>query len=103
MNGKALYHQGVPSPYAGLVLSTAIAVSTWPNWMVENLLLSVLFPGTWYELHSGAVLVFVLGAAMISNRMKLKLDGGLLIPATTVAIFGTHWALSPPQSVVQTP
>ncbi|KAI9041399.1 CDP-diacylglycerol-serine O-phosphatidyltransferase [Aspergillus affinis] len=88
--GKSLYHEGLPTAYAALIMSTAVAVAQWLSW-TEEVILSVYFPGMWGEVHTATVLVAVLGAGMISKRFKLKLDGGLSIPAATVVLFGACW------------
>ena len=65
----------------------------WLGW-TDDLASKVSFPGTWGEAHTAAFPVAVLGAGMVSKRFKLKLDGGLSIPASTVVIFGACWLAS---------
>lgn len=95
-HGKALYHQGLPTPYAGLVVSTAVAVAVWMDWTSEDLLLRVLFPGTWCEFHLAILPLIYFGAMMISKGLKLYLDGGISIPACTAAIFAICWSFASP-------
>jgi Phosphatidylserine synthase len=92
--GKSLYHEGLPTPYAALIISTAVAVAQWLS-ITEDLTSRVSFPDTWGEVHIATVPLIVLGAGMVSKRLKLKLDGGLSVPASTVVIFGACWFVSP--------
>lgn len=94
--GKSLYHEGLPTAYAALIMSTAVAVAQWLD-LVEGLASRVFYPGTWLEVHAATLPVLALGTGMVSKRFKLKLDGGLSIPASTVVIFGACWFASPPQ------
>ncbi|PGH16017.1 CDP-diacylglycerol-serine O-phosphatidyltransferase [Helicocarpus griseus UAMH5409] len=95
-HGKSLYHVGLPVPYAGMLISTVVAVAQWLGWK-ETLISRVSFPGTWAEIHIAVVPMVVLGAGMVSKRLKLKLDGGLSIPASTLVIFGACWLAVPPE------
>lgn len=94
VDGKSLYHEGLPTAYAALIISTAVAVAQWLS-VTDDLASKVSFPSTWGEVHIATVPLIVLGAGMVSKRFKLKLDGGLSIPASTVVIFGACWLVSP--------
>ncbi|KAK1149555.1 hypothetical protein N8T08_005104 [Aspergillus melleus] len=61
--GKPLYHEGLPTAYAALIMSTAVAVAQWLSW-TQKVILSVYFPGMRDEVHTATVLVAVLGAGM---------------------------------------
>lgn len=93
--GKSFYHEGLPTAYAALIISTAVAATQWLG-LMERLVSTALFPGTWAEIHVATVPVILLGSGMVSKRFKLKLDGGLSIPASMVVIFGACWFASPP-------
>lgn len=94
VDGKSLYHEGLPTAYAALIISTTVAVAQWLS-VTDDLASKVSFPGTWGGVHIATVPLIVLGAGMVSKRFKLKLDGGLSIPASTVVIFGACWLVSP--------
>ncbi|KAE8372779.1 CDP-diacylglycerol--serine O-phosphatidyltransferase [Aspergillus bertholletiae] len=89
-NGKSLYHEGLPTAYAALIMSTIVAVAQWLD-RTESLVSMVSFPGTWGEAHISTIPVAFLGAGMVSKRLKLRFDGGLAIPAWTLAIFVACW------------
>ncbi|KAF2720991.1 hypothetical protein K431DRAFT_346704 [Polychaeton citri CBS 116435] len=68
-HGKALYHEGLASPYAALIVSTAVAVSTWMEWTSEIVLSSVIFSGTWPEFHLALVPVLVMSVMMLLEQI----------------------------------
>lgn len=94
-HGKALFHVGLAIPYAALIISTSVAVSTWadsPSWGLNS---TILFHGTWFEFHPAILPLIAIGSAMISNRLKLRVDGAIGIPAISAGIFATCWILAP--------
>ncbi|KAJ5205481.1 CDP-diacylglycerol--serine O-phosphatidyltransferase [Penicillium cf. griseofulvum] len=95
VHGNSLYHEGFPTAYEALIVSTSVAVAQWLS-LTEGLASRVSFPGTWGEVHVAIVPIIVFGAGMVSKSFKLKLDGGLSIPASTVVIFSACWFASPP-------
>lgn len=94
-HGKSLYHEGLAIPFAALIMSTTVAASVWMGWTSEDFLLTVLFPAAWYEFHPVLVAVMVLGALMVSKRLKLTIDGGYSIPAMTVVVLASCWSFAP--------
>jgi CDP-diacylglycerol--serine O-phosphatidyltransferase len=66
--GKALYHEGLPTAYAALLISTEVAVAEW----------------TGLEC-----------AAMVSKRLHLYIDGAYSIPALSMLVFAGCWSHSP--------
>lgn len=94
-SGKALYHEGLATAYATLIISTAVAVSSWLDLTAAYLLPAKLFDGTLVETHTAMIPVLVMSVMMASKRMKLKVDGAWSIPATTVVIFASCWKVAP--------
>ncbi|KFY93815.1 hypothetical protein V500_03512 [Pseudogymnoascus sp. VKM F-4518 (FW-2643)] len=76
-HGKALYHEGLAIPFAALIVSTTVAVSTWMGWTSEDFLLTVLFPAAWCEFHPVLVAVMALGAMMSQDVVKMVYESGL--------------------------
>ncbi|KAI4862011.1 hypothetical protein F4820DRAFT_431791 [Hypoxylon rubiginosum] len=93
--GKSLYHEGLPTAYAALIVSTLTSASVWMGWTTGDVFLAILFPGTWCEVHLAMIPVAAFCALMISKRLKLRFDGGSSIPAATVIVFSLCWWFSP--------
>ncbi|KAF5546724.1 Rossmann-like alpha beta alpha sandwich fold [Fusarium napiforme] len=71
--GKAMYHEGLPTAYAALLTSTAVAVAECTD-CLEN-----LASGSHYPV---IIVVLIFSAAMISKRLHLYSDGAYSIPAS---------------------
>ncbi|VTT59391.1 unnamed protein product [Fusarium fujikuroi] len=70
--GKAMYHEGLPTAYAALLISTAVAVAEWTGCLAS------LTSGSHYPV---IVVVLIFSAAMVSKRLHLYIDGAYSIPA----------------------
>ncbi|KAH6980287.1 hypothetical protein EDB82DRAFT_510498 [Fusarium venenatum] len=84
--GKAMYHEGLPTPYAGLLFSTAAAAAEWTGFLV-NLASRSHYP----------VIIFVLivSTAMLSKRLHLYIDGAYSVPVISMLVFAGCWTQSP--------
>lgn len=97
-DGKALYHEGLATAYAALIISTTVAVLSWMSWTTADLPLSIVFAGSWCEFHPVMGLLVILSFMMASQRLKLEIDGSVSIPVITLAIFAGCWSCSPPST-----
>ncbi|KAF5671855.1 Rossmann-like alpha beta alpha sandwich fold [Fusarium denticulatum] len=70
--GKAMYHEGLPTAYAALFISTAVSVAEWTG-CLEN-----LASGSHYPI---IIVMLIFSAAMVSKRLHLYIDGAYSIPA----------------------
>ncbi|KAH7490630.1 hypothetical protein FOMA001_g2237 [Fusarium oxysporum f. sp. matthiolae] len=73
--GKAMYHEGLPTAYAALLISTAVAVAEWTGYLTN------LASGSHYPV---MIVVLIFSAAMVSKRLHLYIDGAYSIPATAL-------------------
>lgn len=95
VHGKAAYHEGLPTAYAALMVSTTLAVSAWMDWSTKYLNPSVVFHSTWAEFHLALIPVVIMSVLMASKRLKLTIDGSIGIPAISVVIFASCWSFEP--------
>ncbi|KAI7763807.1 hypothetical protein LZL87_012705 [Fusarium oxysporum] len=72
--GKAMYHEGLPTAYAALLASTAVAVAEWTGYLRN------LASGSHYPV---IIIVLIFSAAMVSKRLHLYIDGAYSIPANS--------------------
>jgi CDP-diacylglycerol--serine O-phosphatidyltransferase len=84
--GKAMYHEGLPTAYAALLISTAVAVAEWTGCLTN------LASGSHYPV---IIVVLIFSAAMVSKRLHLYIDGAYSIPAVSMLVFAGCWSHSP--------
>ncbi|PCD38606.1 hypothetical protein AU210_007077 [Fusarium oxysporum f. sp. radicis-cucumerinum] len=84
--GKAMYHEGLPTAYAALLISTAVAVAEWTSYLTN------LASGSHYPV---IIVVLIFSAAMVSKRLHLYIDGAYSIPAVSMLVFAGCWSHSP--------
>lgn len=84
--GKAMYHEGLATPYAGLLFSTAVAAGEWIGY------LNNVASGSHYPV---IIFVLIVSAAMLSKRLHLYIDGAYSIPVVSVLVFAGCWSHSP--------
>ncbi|KAG5775901.1 hypothetical protein H9Q73_010431 [Fusarium xylarioides] len=77
--GKAMYHEGLPTAYAALLISTAVAVAEWTGCLAN------LASGSHYQV---IIIVLIFSAAMVSKRLHLYIDGAYSIPAGCAMVRG---------------
>jgi CDP-diacylglycerol--serine O-phosphatidyltransferase len=94
-DGKALFHEGLPTAYAALLISTAIAVAEWTGCLTNPSPGVIFASGSWFAYHPSMAAMLVFGALMVSKRLKLHIDGAYSIPAVTIIIFAGCWSHSP--------
>jgi CDP-diacylglycerol--serine O-phosphatidyltransferase len=93
--GRASYIEGLPAPYAALVVSTTVAICVWTGEDPGAPFLDSIFADTFYEMHLALVPVAILGAAMASKRLKFSFDGTWSVLITIAAVFmGCTWKFS---------
>jgi len=95
VQGNKLYHEGLATPHAALIVSTMVALSAIMAWVSEELLLKAVFLGSWGELHVAMALVFGIATMMLSKRLKVRITGLFFIPATNIALLAVAWSFSP--------
>ncbi|KAL7782542.1 CDP-diacylglycerol--serine O-phosphatidyltransferase [Trichoderma afarasin] len=78
-HGKALFHEGLPTAYAALLISTAVAVAEWTGCLTDPGPGVTLAPDSWLAYHPIMVAMPVLSALMVSKRLKLYLDGASIL------------------------
>lgn len=93
--GKPLYHEGLATPYAGLLLMTVGAVASWLGRTNDLVDLAIIGTDAWYEFHLPLVVVLVMSFLMASKRTHIYLDGGYSIPAATAMVFACCWSIAP--------
>lgn len=93
--GKPLYHEGLATAYAALVLMTAAAAGVWLNVVSDVLEASMVFAGSCFEFHSVMGAVVVMSFMMTSKRLHIYLDGGYSIPAATAVVIAGCWSIAP--------
>ncbi|CEJ92607.1 hypothetical protein VHEMI08248 [[Torrubiella] hemipterigena] len=90
-HGKPLYHEGLATPYAGLLLMTASAVACWSERAEDILSGTLVFAGEWYEFHGILAIVVTMSIMMASKRLHIYFDGGYSIPAATALVLAGCW------------
>lgn len=93
--GKALYFEGLPISYAGLLVSTSITICQRMGWASDHGVLRLAFSGTWFALHPAIIFVAAVSAMMASKRLRVTWNGTLKVPVLFVAICVGLRLLSP--------
>lgn len=92
--GTPLYHEGLTTAYAALLLMTAGAVAAWSECVADILDATVVFAGEWYKFHFILTIVFIMSVMMASKRLRIYFDGKYSIPATTVLVLASCWSIT---------
>ena len=69
--GKSKYFEGTPIPFACLTSSSVMAFWVSQGWILDNLPLGVMFPGTILEFHPVAAIVILNGSLMVSKTLHV--------------------------------
>lgn len=90
--GRAMYMEGLPTAYAGIIITSAVALADELGLLMRPELSGTLFAGSIFETHHVMLAVLILAAAMASKRLRFTFDGVWAIPAMTAAVFlGCRW------------
>ena len=92
--GKSLYFEGLPIPYAGLLLSASVAICHKIGWESGQGVFRLVLPDTWFAFHPAMFFVAVVSAMMISKRLRVTWDGTIKVPILFTSICAGLWLSS---------
>lgn len=95
LKGKSLYFEGLPIPYAGLLLSASVAVCHELGWASGHGVLRLSLPDTRFAFHPAMFFVAVVSAMMISKRLRVTWDGTIKVPILFASVCACLWLSSP--------
>lgn len=91
INGRAIFHAGLPIPYAALLITTVVAVGIMAGWTSVMVSPQPIWPDSSCAFHPASVVMMAVSTAMISKRFQIKVDLAMWIPGITASMFLSCW------------